>query len=50
MTTSLASENRLKRFFRSANIPPVYYFLIFVFLFSGILDQFLADGKYSAIH
>ena len=45
MTTPLASENRFKRILRAANIPPVYYFLIFVFLFSGILDHYLADGR-----
>jgi ribose transport system permease protein len=45
MTTIPASESSLKRFFRSANIPPVFYFLIFVFLLSGMLDRFLADGQ-----
>lgn len=45
MTTSPASESWFKRTSRSVNIPPVYYFLIFVFLFSGLLDQFFADGQ-----
>lgn len=45
MTTLPASESSFKRIFRSMNIPPVYYFLIFVFLLSGILDTTLADGQ-----
>jgi ribose transport system permease protein len=45
MTTPTASKSWFKQISRSANIPPVFYFLIFVFLFSGILDQFLADGQ-----
>jgi ribose transport system permease protein len=45
MTTPAASESSFKRTFRSVNIPPVFYFLIFVFLFSGILDHFLSDGQ-----
>ena len=46
MTTSAAtSESWFKRTFRSVNIPPVYYFLIFVFLVSGLLDQFFSDGQ-----
>lgn len=45
MTTIPASESWFKRISRSANIPPVYFFLIFVFLFSGVLDQFFADGQ-----
>ena len=45
MTTLPASESSFKRIFRSMNIPPVYYFLIFVFLLSGILDSTFADGQ-----
>jgi ribose transport system permease protein len=45
MTTHPATESWFKRTSRSANIPPVFYFLIVVFLFSGILDQFFADGQ-----
>ena len=45
MTTLTASESSFKRFFRSINIPPVFYFLILVFLLSGILDQYFADGQ-----
>lgn len=45
MTTLPASESSFKRIFRSMNIPPVFYFLIFVFLISGILDRYLADGQ-----
>ncbi len=32
-------------FFRSIRIPPVYYFLIGIFLIGGILDQFFSDGQ-----
>jgi ribose transport system permease protein len=45
MTTIPASEGSFKRIFRSLNIPPVFYFLIFVFLLSGILDRYFADGQ-----
>jgi ribose transport system permease protein len=45
MTTLPASESSSKRFFRSLNIPPVFYFLIVVFLLSGILDYLFADGQ-----
>jgi ribose transport system permease protein len=45
MTTIPASESSFKRKFRSLNIPPVFYFLIFVFLLSGILDRYFADGQ-----
>jgi ribose transport system permease protein len=45
MTTHPASESWFKQKSRSVNIPPVFYFLIGVFIFSGILDQFFADGQ-----
>ncbi len=44
MTTSV-SASRLSRVLRSIRIPPVYVFLIVVFLFGGILDQTLSDGQ-----
>jgi ribose transport system permease protein len=45
MTTLPASESSFKRNLRSINIPPVFYFLIFVFLLSGFLDHYFADGQ-----
>ena len=45
MTTATASVNGLRRFLRSIHIPPVYFFLILVFVAGGILDQILADGQ-----
>ncbi len=45
MTTATVSGNGLRRILRSIHIPPVYYFLIIVFVAGGILDQILADGQ-----
>ncbi|HEX8992150.1 MAG TPA: ABC transporter permease [Anaerolineales bacterium] len=45
MATSTIPENRLVRVLRSVRIPPVYIFLILVFLIGGTLDQFFADGQ-----
>lgn len=45
MTTATATWNDFRRFFRSIHIPPVYFFLILVFIGGGILDQLLADGQ-----
>lgn len=45
MTTPAASENWFKRITRSSTIPPVYFFLIVIFVFTGILDQIYADGQ-----
>jgi ribose transport system permease protein len=45
MTTSISSENRFKRMLKSNKIPPVYFFLIVIFIFTGILDQIYADGQ-----
>ncbi len=45
MTTTTADSKRVKTFFRSINIPPVYYFLIVIFLAGGLLDLFLAGGQ-----
>ena len=43
MSTTTASRKSIKGFFRS--IPPVYYFLIVIFLGGGILDFFYAGGQ-----
>ena len=45
MTTTTLPENRLYRILRSVHIPPVYIFLIVVFLLGGVLDHFFADGQ-----
>jgi ribose transport system permease protein len=45
MTTATFSESRLARIIRSTRIPPVYFFLIVIFLVSGVLDQVLSDGQ-----
>jgi ribose transport system permease protein len=45
MTTVTASENWFRRVYRTIHIPPVYLFLIVVFLVGGLLDQFFADGQ-----
>jgi ribose transport system permease protein len=45
MTTIPASDSWFKRTARSIHIPPVYLFLIVIFLLGGILDQVLADGQ-----
>jgi ribose transport system permease protein len=45
MTTTTVSGNRFKRFFSSIHIPPVYLFLVVIFLGGGILDQVFADGQ-----
>jgi ribose transport system permease protein len=45
MTTAIAPENGFRRILRSIHIPPVYFFLILVFLIGGTLDQILADGQ-----
>jgi ribose transport system permease protein len=45
MTTTTAPESKFKRLARSVRIPPVYYFLIVIFLLGGSLDQILADGQ-----
>ncbi|MRR29955.1 hypothetical protein EG834_06480, partial [bacterium] len=45
MTTSTITRKSFKEIFRSLHIPPVYYFLIVVFLASGILDQVFSDGQ-----
>ena len=45
MTTATASGNDFRRMLRSIHIPPVFYFLILVFLAGGLLDRALADGQ-----
>jgi ribose transport system permease protein len=45
MTTNTISGNRFKHFLRSIHIPPVYLFLVFIFLIGGALDQIFADGQ-----
>jgi ribose transport system permease protein len=35
----------MKTFFKSIKIPPVYYFLVVVFITSGILDQLYGGGQ-----
>ncbi len=45
MTTHTPSGNVFKRISTTFRIPPVFYFLILVFLFTGILDQIKADGQ-----
>lgn len=45
MTTITTTDSKLKRLARSVRIPPVYVFLVVVFLVGGILDQILSDGQ-----
>jgi ribose transport system permease protein len=45
MAIATPSANGLRRFLRSIPIPPVYYFLILIFLAGGVLDQLMADGQ-----
>lgn len=45
MTTATVSGNGFRRILRSIHIPPVYFFLILIFLAGGLLDQVMADGQ-----
>src|SRR5512135_3295914 len=45
MATIPATDSWFRRTTRSIHIPPVYLFLIVVFLVSGILDQIYSDGQ-----
>jgi ribose transport system permease protein len=45
MTTATVSVNGFRRFLRSIHIPPVYFFLILVFVAGGLLDHILSDGQ-----
>jgi ribose transport system permease protein len=45
MATSTVSANTFKRAVQSINIPPVYYFLVLIFVVGVILDQVFARGQ-----
>ncbi|HUE98526.1 MAG TPA: ABC transporter permease, partial [Anaerolineales bacterium] len=45
MATTTITGNRSKQILRSFGIPPVYIFLIIIFLGGGILDQVFSDGQ-----
>jgi ribose transport system permease protein len=45
MTTATFTGNRFKQFFRTLRIPPVYLFLVIIFIFGGILDTVFSDGQ-----
>lgn len=45
MMNTTVSGNQFKNFWRSVRIPPVYIFLIVIFIFGGILDQVFSDGQ-----
>lgn len=45
MTTATVSGNGFRRIVRSIHIPPVYFFLILIFLAGGLLDLVIADGQ-----
>lgn len=45
MTTTTLPGIRIKRAIRSVHIPPVYLFLIIIFLLGGLLDQIWSDGQ-----
>jgi ribose transport system permease protein len=45
MTTATATGNSLRKTLRSIHIPPVYFFLLLIFLAGGLLDQIFADGQ-----
>jgi ribose transport system permease protein len=45
MTTATVSGTESRRILRSIHIPPVYYFLVLVFVVGGLLDHFFADGQ-----
>jgi ribose transport system permease protein len=44
-TTATASGSSLSRILRSIRIPPVYIFLIVIFVIGGALDQIFSDGQ-----
>jgi len=44
MTTTVQKRS-IKSFFKSIQIPPVYYFLFVIFVGGGLLDLFLAGGQ-----
>jgi len=45
MTTATVPANGFRRVLRSIHIPPVYFFLILIFIAGGLLDQVFADGQ-----
>jgi ribose transport system permease protein len=45
MTTTTVPESRISRGLRSFRIPPVYIFLVIVFLIGGVLDRLFSDGQ-----
>jgi ribose transport system permease protein len=45
MTTTTATGNSFKQILRSIHIPPVYLFLVVVFLVGGLLDTIFSDGQ-----
>jgi ribose transport system permease protein len=45
MTTATISGNRIKRLLTTTRIPPVYIFLVVIFVFGGLLDKFFSDGQ-----
>ncbi len=45
MTATTISGNGFGRALRSIRIPPVYIFLVVIFLIGGVLDQIFADGQ-----
>jgi ribose transport system permease protein len=45
MTTAAYTGNRFKHLFRTFRIPPVYLFLVIIFILGGILDTVFSDGQ-----
>lgn len=45
MATTTVPENRLKQILNRIHIPPVYIFLVVIFLLGGTLDRVFADGQ-----
>jgi ribose transport system permease protein len=45
MTTLTVSENKWKQAFGRLRVPPVYIFLVVVFVVGGVLDQIFSDGQ-----
>jgi ribose transport system permease protein len=45
MATSTAPTNKFKSYFSSIHIPPVFYFVIAVFVIGMILDQTIGSGE-----
>ena len=45
MTTPTISGNRFTQMMRSLRIPPVYIFLVVIFVVGGLLDRIFSDGQ-----